>query len=291
MTALSADFARAKSPDAVASSLNIPVAAATTIYQGAMVGVSIAGSGYATNVAATPDYRVLGVARANVTNTSAAGFGSAGDLNVDVDRGVFALANSSSTDAITAADVGRPCYAVDNNTVARTSNFGLRPTAGIVTRVENSLVWVEIGAKQVYEDGTIDLLAAAGADLSTTGQYLFVKLNGSNQIVLADTAGEHALGVLLNAPASSAIGIVRIHGITYVVAGGSIADGTVLATTATTARAKAAVAATVNTSDGGVSGDPVIGSYAMGTALSDGTSGNPMRMFVNHMGAIPTTAA
>ena len=76
MTALSADFARAKSPDAVASSLNIPVAAATTIYQGAMVGVSIAGSGYAANVAATPDYRVLGVARANVTNTSAAGFGS-----------------------------------------------------------------------------------------------------------------------------------------------------------------------------------------------------------------------
>lgn len=284
MTALSADFARAVSPDPVARKLTVPVAAATTIYQGAMVAVQVSGSGYATNVVATPDYRVLGVAAASVTNTSAAGYGTAGDLKVDVLRGVFPFANSSSTDAITIADVGRPCYAVDNNTVARTSNFGLRPTAGIVTSIESGLVYVEIGAKQVYEDGTIDLLAAAGADLSTTGQYLFVKLNGSNALVLADTAGEHAAGVLINAPASGAIGIVRMHGISYVYAAGTIADGSVVATAATTARAKAVVAGTV-------SGSNVVGSYAMGMTLSDGTAAALMRMFVNYMGAVPTTAA
>ena len=96
--------------------------------------------------------------------------------------------------------------------------------------------------------------------------------------------------MLLNAPASAAIGIVRVLGPARVISGGSIADGTLLATTATTARAKAAVAATTDTMSGSAT-DALVGSFVMGMALADGTSGNAMLMLVNPMGAIPTTAA
>ena len=66
--------------------------------------------------------------------------------------------------------------------------------------------------------------------------------------------------------------------------GATIADGGLVATAATTARAKAAVAGTV-------SGSNVVGSFSMGMALADGASGSLMSIFVNPMGAIPTTAA
>ena len=67
--------------------------------------------------------------------------------------------------------------------------------------------------------------------------------------------------------------------------------GALVATAVTTARAKAAVAATVNTGDAGGASDPVVGSFVMGMALADGASGSLMSIFVNPMGAIPTTAA
>lgn len=286
MTALSTDFARATFPETAARQLSVPVAASTTLHQGALAGVAPDGSGYATNVTATPNMRVLGVVVARADNAS----GAAGAINALIERGVFAFANSSGDDAISAADVGRVCYAVDNNTVARTSSLGARPAAGYVTRIENSMVFVEV-APTVAADGSLDLLIEAGADLSTTGQYLFVKLNGSSQVVLADTAGEAVLGVLQNAPASGAVAIVRVSGVTQVYAGATLADGAVVATTAGTARAKAAVLGTVNTSDAGASGDAVVGSNVAGMAISDGTSGALMRMILRPGGVAPTTAA
>jgi hypothetical protein len=286
MTALSTDFARATFPETAARQLSVPVAAATTLFQGALAGVAPDGSGYVTNVTATPNMRVLGVVKDRADNAS----GAAGAINATVERGVFAFANSSGDDAIGASDVGRVCYAVDNNTVARTSSLGARPAVGYVTRIENSLVFVEIGPS-VTADGSLDLLIEAGADLSTTGQYLNVKLNGSSQVVLAGTAGEAVLGVLQNAPASGAVAIVRVQGVTQVYAGATLADGALLATAATTARAKAAVLGTVDTSDAGASGDAVVGSHIVGMAISDGTSGALMRMILRPGGVAPTTAA
>lgn len=70
----------------------------------------------------------------------------------------------------------------------------------------------------------------------------------------------------------------------------TIADGALIATTATTARAKAAVAATMDTTSASAS-DPLVGSFVMGMALADGSSGALMSVFVNPMGAIPSTAA
>jgi hypothetical protein len=289
MTALANDMARAGSPDLATRSLSVPVAAATTIFQGAIVATQIGGSGLAVNASADRSLRVIGVATARAVNTTAEGYGGAGDISVPVERGVFPFTNSSSTDAITAADVGEPCYVVDNDTVARTSSFGLRPVAGIVSKVEGGKVFVEIGAAQVQENGVIDFLAPAAADYSTTGQYRFVDLNGSNQFARVTTAGANAFGVLQNAPASGAIAIVRRRGPSYVFASDTIADGALLAVEGTNGRAKAAVAGTVTGGAGDPGNDPLDGSFVMGTALSDGTVGALMRMDCHPMGAIPTT--
>jgi hypothetical protein len=145
-------------------------------------------------------------------------------------------------------------------------------------------VAVSVGMPGVALNGVIDLLYPAGADLSTTGQNLFVKLNGSSAIVLADTAGELALGVLQNAPANGAIARVRVQGVSKIIANATLADGAVVATTATNARAKAAVVGTV-------SGSNTTGSYAMGILLADGASGVATTMLVQPMGLIPHTAA
>jgi len=58
-----------------------------------------------------------------------------GELVVDVDFGVFYWANSSGGDAIGAADFGKACYVVDNQTVALTDASGTRSVAGIVYEV------------------------------------------------------------------------------------------------------------------------------------------------------------
>jgi hypothetical protein len=280
MTALAANFARRRHgvTPVTALSFAVGLAASTRIYQGSLVAINQAGN--LVPASADASLHIVGVAEDEANNSS----GSAGAISLTVRRGVFYLNNSSSTDAVTDADVGRPCFAADDDTVARTGNGGARPVAGIVEGVDAFGVAVSVGMPGVALNGVIDLLYPAGADLSTTGQNLFVKLNGSSAIVLADTAGELALGVLQNAPANGAVARVRVQGVSKIIAGGTLADGAVVATTATNARAKAAVVGTV-------SGSNTTGSYAMGILLADGSSGNATTMLVKPMGLIPHTAA
>tara|TARA_R110002051_G_C8724733_1_gene497184 strand:+ start:543 stop:980 length:438 start_codon:yes stop_codon:yes gene_type:complete len=70
--------------------------------------------------------------------------GADGDQVVEVKRGNFALANSAGTDEITAADIGKACYIVDNQTVAKTDGTATRSPAGIVDGVDDYGVWVNI---------------------------------------------------------------------------------------------------------------------------------------------------
>ena len=46
-------------------------------------------------------------------------------------------------DAIALTEVGKPCYVVDDQTVAKTNNAGARPVAGTVFDVDAQGVWVE----------------------------------------------------------------------------------------------------------------------------------------------------
>ena len=80
----------------------------------------------------------MGRAEKTVDNTSAAGAAS-----IEYRTGLFLFANSAAGDLITLADVGKVCFIVDDQTVAKTDGTATRSRAGIVDGIEaNGAVWV-----------------------------------------------------------------------------------------------------------------------------------------------------
>lgn len=286
MTALSADrVLRRSGSSAVAMKLkSLPVAASTTIYGGSIVALNQ--SGYAVPASAGQSLVIVGVAVAIADNSA----GSAGAISVAIERGVFSFNNSSSTSAITDADIGRVVYAADDNTVARISAIGTLPSVGKVMGLDGSDVLVEVGLLSQGE-GSHDLLIVTGADLSTTGQGRFVALNSSGAVVLAATAGQVALGVLLNAPGSGAVAIVRRRGLVRMLAEEVITEGVNIAVAVTTGRAKIAVTTKCDAS-GASATAALTGSYVMGLALEESSgAGDAFLVDVHPIGAIPGTLA
>jgi len=282
MTALAADrILRRSGSSAVSMKLkSLPVAASTTIYGGAIVAINQ--SGYAVPASADPSLFVVGVALAAADNSA----GSAGAISVAIERGVFSFNNSSSTSALTDADIGRVCYAADDNTVARITAIGTLPPVGKVMGLDGSDVLVEVGLLSQSEN-VHDLLIVAGADLSTTGQTRFVALNSSGAVVLAATAGMAALGVLLNAPTSGAVAIVRRRGLVRMLAEEAITEGVNIAVAVTTGRAKIATASSANTGTG-----VITGSFVMGQALEESSGAADLFLVDIHpIGAVPGTLA
>ncbi len=110
------------------------VAANVTIHQGALVCNSAAG--HATPGATATTLTALGVAEESVT-----GAGVAGVAKVRIKRGTFLFKNKAD-DLVTSAEIGKPCYVVEDETVAKTDGTGTRSKAGIVHDVEDSGVWV-----------------------------------------------------------------------------------------------------------------------------------------------------
>lgn len=86
-----------------------PVAATMRIFAGAMVALNA--SGYAVKAVPTAT-RVRGVALAEANNST----GAAGDVFVDIERGVFLFRNDG-TNAVTRAHIGTSVYVVDDTTV------------------------------------------------------------------------------------------------------------------------------------------------------------------------------
>jgi hypothetical protein len=118
--------------------LSCGVAGSTKIFAGALVALA---AGFATKGAASVGLVAMGRAEETVDNTD----GSDGDLSIKIRPGVFQFANSSSTDEITAASIGFPCFIVDDQTVAKTDGGATRSRAGIVVDVDAAGVWVEVG--------------------------------------------------------------------------------------------------------------------------------------------------
>lgn len=109
----------------------VPVAASTKIYKGGIVALNA--SGYAVVPSAATTLITVGVATETVDNSS----GSAGDLKVNVLPGVYRVGNSASTDAIALAWVGKDCFLVDDQTVAKTDASATRSRAGKVINVDS----------------------------------------------------------------------------------------------------------------------------------------------------------
>jgi hypothetical protein len=134
MSAATAPF---NAPELTRGYLNVPLAAAAVIYAGTMVALNAAGN--AVPASDTAALRVIGRAEESVDNSA----GAAADLSVTVKPGIFQYQNDA-TNAITKANVGKPAYVFDDNTVANTSTH--KVVAGIVVRVDAEGVFINIGS-------------------------------------------------------------------------------------------------------------------------------------------------
>lgn len=114
-----------------------PVAAAIKIFGGSMVMRNAAG--YLTKGATATN--CVGVGRAEETVDNSAG--AAGAASVEYRLGTYLFANSAAGDLITIAEIGKVCYIVDDQTVAKTDGTATRSRAGIVDGIDASGgVWV-----------------------------------------------------------------------------------------------------------------------------------------------------
>lgn len=134
MAALSA--AR-NTPKSLGHVRDIPLAAGARVYAGGMV--QVAASNYGVAAGAVAANVTIGRAEDTFDNTG----GINGAVTARVRRGIFRYANSASGDLITRSMIGKPCYVVDDQTVAATSNSNARPQAGIVFDVDTVGVWVQ----------------------------------------------------------------------------------------------------------------------------------------------------
>lgn len=113
-----------------------PVAAAVKIFGGSLIMRNAAG--FLTKGATAVGTIGVGRAEATVDNTA----GIEGALMVEYRTGSFLFANSAAGDLIVLADIGKPCFIVDDQTVAKTDATATRSRAGVVDAVENAGVWV-----------------------------------------------------------------------------------------------------------------------------------------------------
>lgn len=116
--------------------LSLPVAGNTTIYQGAMVALNEDGF-------AIPAKKAAGLTAAGRAEETVSNPGSDGNVSIRVTRGIFVYANSASG-KVSAADVLKPCYIEDDQTVTALPTGS--SVAGLVIRVDENGVAVEIGS-------------------------------------------------------------------------------------------------------------------------------------------------
>lgn len=133
MAALTADR---NTPKMSAEQLGVPMAA-VKIFAGSLVAANA--SGFATPGATATTLTYLGRAAETVDNTG----GVAGAKLIRVDRKeAYKFANLGA-DMVTQADLGKSCYIVDDQTVAKTSGGATRSLAGKVVGIDVDGVWVE----------------------------------------------------------------------------------------------------------------------------------------------------
>ena len=114
------------------------VAAATEVFAGTIAVINA--DGFTEPGTTATGLTAAGVFEHYQDNTT----GADGDEVVEVKRGNFHLANSTGADEITRADIGKVCFIVDDQTVAKTDGTTTRSPAGIVDDVDDAGVWVNI---------------------------------------------------------------------------------------------------------------------------------------------------
>jgi hypothetical protein len=135
------------------------------IFKGALVGIDSAGRAMPGDTIANGCLSALGKASATYDNRTGSALGGSADAAyVEVEYGVFDFVTATGADEITADDVGKVCYVVDDQTVALTNNSDTRGIAGFVTEVRDSKVYVWMGP---HVTGMIVIAAAEASQLDT----------------------------------------------------------------------------------------------------------------------------
>lgn len=134
MAALTADR---NTPKQSAGQIGVPVAAGVKCYAG---GLAVAdANGYAAPGTTATTLTYLGRFAETVDNTA----GANGAKTVRIDRKeAYKFANAAG-DLVTQAELGKTCYVVDDQTVAKTNGGNTRSAAGKVVGVDADGVWVE----------------------------------------------------------------------------------------------------------------------------------------------------
>lgn len=149
--------------------------------------------------------------------------GSAGDVSVTVQRGVFRWSNSGGGDAITKASIGDLAYIVDDQTVAATSDTGARSPAGVIVDVDGAGVWVYSGFDVLTSPAGALLAASNLSDLANAATARTALGGGANKIILhldpVSTRATDAAVVRCVAPVAGTIAKI------YSVANGALATG------------------------------------------------------------------
>jgi hypothetical protein len=225
-----------------------PIKANVRIFKGAMVGLDSAGRAMPANTIANGCLRIVGKASATYDNRTGSTLGgAAGAVDVEVEFGVFQFANS---DSIAAADVGKACYAVDDQTVALSDSGNTRPFAGIITEVVSSKPYVFQGPHVVSSSsGSVDapslslhsVRGASTANIANLAAFTVAGVDG-----LTYVAGERIL--LKNQTTGAENGIYTV---------GTVGSGTAPLTRALDANGAAEVVAgmLVHVSEGTVAAD------------------------------------
>lgn len=123
-------------PKSLAQVREVPVKANAKIFAGAQVQIDA--TGFAVAATATAANITIGRAERTADNTG----GANGAITVKVSTGVCRFANSAAGDLIARSEIGKPCYVVDDQTVAKTDGGATRPKAGDVFDVDAQGVWV-----------------------------------------------------------------------------------------------------------------------------------------------------
>jgi len=142
-------------------------------------------------------FRAIGKARATYDNTtgSEAG-GGAGDLDAQVDYGVFGWAGEAGS----LPTVGDICYVADNETVSTDSDGGARGIAGYCVEVRDSKYWVLMAPESVVANSvasTVVSKAFGFADVAALGAVA----SGSIDFDDALPAGAVVIGAGVNVTA------------------------------------------------------------------------------------------
>jgi hypothetical protein len=140
------------------------MAAATTLFTGALIAYNAAGFLVPGSVSATLKVAgILGDQPFQVPSDRITNAGAAGDKSAEFQMGVTALLENYASDPIAQDDVGNDCYIFDDQTVAATSGGSTRSKAGRIIEVTEQGVWVAIGVPGVNVTGSAGPQGAQGA--------------------------------------------------------------------------------------------------------------------------------